>query len=563
MTNHIDNRQDSKTGYTNWPRTVYTQRFISFVCGILCTLAQPPVYMWPLLLISIPVLISLVRKATSLRHAFLVGWYAGVGFFLTGLFWVGEAFLVTPEKHAWLLPFVIVLLPSGMAIFWGGMTALVWRTCAYLNANIRRKPILVLNSITVFAVCWMLFEYIRSTIFTGFAWALVAYSWMDTPVAQSLSLFGPYALGCITIFIFGMTGCGIQRAIKVLLSYFKSGTKRSKATGIFEGACIISGIAVFFALLGYGLWYTNTPPVQHTAELTKPVQIRLVQPDIKQKMDWTLENRQEIMRKLLSATRARSGVDPDIVVWPESSVPYIIGNDTPDSVRIQKKIADALPGNAKLIAGIQRQHLETPQSTPEWRNSMVVLDKSARITSLYDKHHLVPFGEYLPLRPVLSAIGLNQLVAAQGGFTAGIGPRLLKAEGIPDLLPLICYEAIFPLQINSIKPRARWMVHLTNDAWFGDTSGPLQHLAQAQARAIEQGLPIIRVANTGITAVIDSYGQIQSYLPLNTYGKIDAQLPPALPKTVYATYKELFSVLLIILAMLFILGFRFFTRIHK
>jgi len=536
--------------------SIWVIGLIAFLCGIGLTLAQPPLYFWPLLFLVFPLFASCIRQVTTFLQAFGIGWCAGVGFFLTGLFWVGEAFLVTPEQHAWMLPFVIIFLPGGMAIFWGGMTTAVWATCRFLARYIQTKAAMRIYFILFLAVFWVITEYVRSTIFTGFAWALLSYSWLETPVSQGLSLFGAYTLGGLSVLIFGLTGYGLQGLIKRTIAIYQKKPRLKKKVAVSYSVCVVLGTGVLGALYAYGYWYVQQPPVVEDAQ----TRVRLIQPNVKQKMQLTQQDRDEIMRKLLSATHAKAGETPDIIIWPESAVPYLINNNTPEMAVIRQQIASVLPGESYLITGILRQHFTASDNETEFRNSIAVLDKSARITALYDKHHLVPFGEYLPFKKVLSFLGFEHLVDVVGGFTPGEGTTIMRTQGIPDFLPLICYEAIFPMEVNSLPVRPRWIVHLTNDAWFGDTSGPLQHLAQAQARAIEQGLPVMRVANTGISAVIDSHGAIWSYLPLNSYGKIDSVLPPALPPTFYTRFGEVGSIILILGIVLFSGGHCFFKK---
>jgi apolipoprotein N-acyltransferase len=233
----------------------------------------------------------------------------------------------------------------------------------------------------------------------------------------------------------------------------------------------------------------------------------------------------EFYRRHLELTRAPADPRPDVVIWSETAVPFVLGQ----APELQaESAAAALPGT--LVLGIRR----TEEGA--WFNSLAVLAPDGTATAVYDKHHLVPFGEYIPLAGWLARLPLETLT--QAGFSAGPGPRLLAAPGIPPFLPLICYEAIFPGGLRA-DGRPAWLVQVTNDAWFGTASGPYQHFAQARVRAIEQGLPLARAANTGISAMVDPFGRVLARLDLGETGYVDALLPGELPPTWYSRIGDL------------------------
>ncbi|WP_201132428.1 apolipoprotein N-acyltransferase, partial [Rhodovulum imhoffii] len=255
-----------------------------------------------------------------------------------------------------------------------------------------------------------------------------------------------------------------------------------------------------------------------------PVVVRLVQPNAAQHLKWRPDMVPVFFERLMDATARPADPAPDIVIWPETSVPYLL-NHADD---VMGMMADAA-GGGPVMFGAQRRDRQGVY------NSLAVIDAQGRVSHLYDKHHLVPFGEYLPFGGVLGAIGLKGLAARDAyGYTPGPGPRLLDLGPAGRVVPLICYEAVFPEDLRAPGGRPDWVVQITNDAWFGRLTGPYQHLAQARLRAVERGLPLVRVANTGVSAVIDARGRVLDSLPLNTAGALDAGLPGALPPTPYA-----------------------------
>jgi apolipoprotein N-acyltransferase len=352
------------------------------------------------------------------------------------------------------------------------------------------------------ACLWALADYARSELLTGFPWALPAYAWIETPVIQAASLAGPHALGFLT-----------------LIAGLLPGLRSWRATG-GAAALVAAGWA-------FGAWRLAQP----APERPEPLAVRLVQPNAAQHLKWQPGMEAEFYRRHLAMTRAEPR--PDVVVWSETAVPFVLGQAPELEV---ESAAAAAPGT--LVLGIRRV---APTAAGEaWYNSLAMLGVDGAPLATYDKHHLVPFGEYVPLASWVARLGLPALTTlTRGGFAAGDGPHLLAAPGVPPFLPLICYEAIFPDGLRAPEGRAEWLVQVTNDAWFGEASGPYQHFAQARVRAIEQGLPLARAANTGISAMVDPYGRVVASLPLGEAGYIDTLLPGALPPTAYARLGDL------------------------
>ena len=464
-------------------------------------LAQAPVS-WPFILLgALPVLLWLIDGTARARSAFWIGWAAGAGFFVTAMFWIVDPFFVEPDVFAWMAPFALVGVTVGLALFWAVPFALA-------RALWRPGP----RRVFILAALWTASEYARGHVLTGFPWALQAYAWTETPVAQIDALSGPYFLSFLTLV------AGLLVA---------AGTWRGPAAALALVALGWSG----------GLWRLAQPmPVR-----ADPVLVRMVQPNAEQDQKWLPGMEAEFYQRHLTETRARSDPMPDITIWSETAVPFIL-NYQPE---LQREIAQAVGPSGHLMLGIQR--VDVLSDRQDWFNSLVVLGRNGVPEAVYDKHHLVPFGEYIPWAGLLGRLGLPALTTlTQAGFAAGPGPRTVSVPGVPRFLPLICYEAIFPQGVSAPGPRPDWIVQITNDAWFGKLSGPYQHLAQARMRAIEQGLPLVRAANTGVSAMIDGRGRVTASLDLGREGHVDAYLPAPLAPTIYGRFGDGPGLLLIV-----------------
>jgi len=443
---------------------------LAIVAGMALALGQAP-YNFPYLaIIALPALLWLLKKTRGWKGGFAIGWGAGLGYFGLTLAWIVEPFLVDAERYGWMAPFALALMAGGMALFWGLGFGLAqrWRTALVL------------------AGFWTLAELLRSYIFTGFPWALMAYNWAETPVIQAASLIGVHGLGFLIVLAGGL-----------LLS------KR--------GA--ILAVLIMASLTGFGFYRLQTP-IEQTG-----LTVRLIQPNATQTQKWDPEYIPLFYQRQL--TLSASIGKPDIVIWPEAAIAYL-----PDEQPIvRSQIATA--AQAPVILGARRRDAGGAY------NSLFLLNEDSSIADVYDKYHLVPFGEYMPLQGLARKWGLQGLAEQMGASNSfGTGPAILEAEGVPAFLPLICYEAIFPQGVAG--PRPEWLVQITNDAWFGERAGPYQHLAQNRVRAIEQGLPLARAANTGISAMVDPLGRITASLPLGVDGFIDAPLAKPLPPTLLA-----------------------------
>jgi apolipoprotein N-acyltransferase len=505
---------------------------VAFVAGAISALAMAPFFAWPVLWLTLPALVWLIDGVVSealptrwsaVRAAAAVGWWFGFGYFLAGLFWVGEAFLVEAEVFAWLLPLAVTLLPGGLALFWAAATGLaagVWRSGT--------------SRVLVLAVALSAMEWARGHIFTGLPWNVLGYA-LTYPLAlmQSAAVLGIYGLTFIAVPVFALPA--------VMWSEAAPATAGRRLR--------IAALAVALGPVGVMGALGQARLLLAPQALLPGIKIRIVQPSVPQREKWRPENQGRIFLEhmQLSATNAAGETDnlADItaVVWPEAAMPFL-PLDHPD---VRAAIGRLLPPTTHLITGALRAEPAPPGSSRPRQifNSLLVFGQGGSLTTLYDKIHLVPFGEYLPLQRQLEALGLEQLTRLRGGFAVGVMPRpLLRVPGLPPAAPLICYEAIFPREIVQGPERPALMLNLTNDGWFGNTTGPRQHLHQARVRAVEEGLPLVRAANNGISAGIDGHGRILARLGLDVRGAIDVGLPAALPPTPYARWGDMVFLML-------------------
>ncbi|MEZ5920854.1 MAG: apolipoprotein N-acyltransferase [Parvularculaceae bacterium] len=494
----------------------WKRRGVAFAAGICAALAQAPFYLLPLMAAGYAVFLLLTdaarREACPARAGFSLGWFFGFGYFVLGLYWLGNAFLVQAEEFAWMIPFVLTAFPAFLALFFAGAGAAVAKL--KIEGPLRIFPA---------AAALMVFEYLRGHILTGLPWNLPAQALAGTAAgAQTAAWWGAYGLSLVAL-ILAMTPAAFATAGK---------------QGFVKGAVLsVVGIAALFMIGFVRLWTAGAHEVPD-------VFVRIVQPDIPQreKIDGDLWQR-NYERQISMSAAPGPATGTLFIVWPENAVPVI------DEVQSGlDALHKALPANAILLAGAVRREIDAKGGERFFNSFSVIEDKDgARLpVAHYDKHHLVPFGEYLPLQGLLRAVGLAQLAPYDDGFTAGPGPRAIRLDGVPAFSPIICYEAIFPGAIYPKGDRPDFIVNVTNDGWFGDSSGPRQHLDQARLRVIETGLPMARSANTGVSALFDAAGRLNSTVGLYKAGVIDAPLPKALPPTLYDRIGDLFFLVLLI-----------------
>jgi apolipoprotein N-acyltransferase len=491
----------------------WRRRAIAFVSGAVGALALPPLSLFPLIVVPLTIAVWLIDGAqdrgsgrplaASLRAAFGAGWWMGFGYFLAGLWWVGSALLVEADKFAWALPLAVVALPAALAVF---------PAAGFALARLMWSP----GPLRIFALAFGLglAEWARGLLFTGFPWNDLGMALgVNLALAQTASLVGLHGLTFLTIAIFAAPAT-LWRVSESRLN-------------LAPTMVAVLGLVLMAA---FGEFRLMAP-----ASATLPgVKLRLIQPNVGQDdASFSPETKQAILRRYLDLSERatspdRSGVrDVTHLIWPESAFPFILSRD-PQAL---SEIVDFLGSGATLITGAARRDDGIP---PRYFNSIEIVSRDGLSAQRYDKQHLVPFGEYMPFASLLERAHITQLVDIPGGFEVGSGRRILRVPGLPDAMPLICYEAIFPIELGTLMSgaeRPTWLLNVTDDAWFGLTPGPYQHFAQARLRAIELGAPLVRDANSGISAVLDGFGREIAVAPLGAEGVLDAELPEALAPT--------------------------------
>ncbi|MCK0096491.1 apolipoprotein N-acyltransferase [Yoonia sp. F2084L] len=461
-------------------------RFIALgFLGVIAGLGQAPFDLWPATVLALGAFFVIYPVSAMPRQAAFHAWAFGFGYFAFSLRWIVEPFLVDIARHGWMAPFALFLMGAGGALFWG--------LAGWFAARLAPRSVIFFGLLLVGA------EVLRSLILTGFPWALLGHIWVSTGLAQAAAFGGPHLLTLITV----LSGWAIAWLVR-----------RDQIIGL-----VTLGLLVALAFV-----LRPGPPLDPRADL--PV-VRLVQPNAPQHQKWDPAYRDVFLNRLLQLSG--EGDVPDLVVWPETAIAYLL-NHIDDDLSL---LAGAARG-APLVFGIQRRDAEARAY-----NSLVVMGPDGMAQSIYDKRHLVPFGEYMPGARLLGQVGATGLARNLGiGFTPGTTPGPIDLPGIGAAVPLICYEGIFAEEITYGGDRPRLLLLITNDAWFGKAAGPHQHLAQARLRAIEHGLPMVRVANTGISAMIDAKGRITASLPLGRDGAIDVPLPPVGAATFYSRWGD-------------------------
>lgn len=496
-------------------RLVGWRRWIcAFLLGTLAAAALPPVHFLIALPIAFTGLVWLIEGGGR-RQAFAAGWWFGFGYFVAGLFWIVNALMTDPERFAWMIPFAVTGLPALLAFFPAG--------AAWLARLAGRTGV---GGILVLAGAWGVGEWARGFVLTGFPWNLTAHVWdFSAAMLQPAAVVGAYGLGMLTVAV---------AAMPAALAPSGGGPSRSGRAGL------IAAVAVL------GLWWGGgAARLAAAPETAVPgVRLRLVQANVAQTHKWRAELREAQFARHLRWSRAPAALPVTHIVWPETAVPYVLAQEP---LRRQR-MADAVPPGGLILTGAIRT---TPPEAAEFRvwNSLEAIDESGHIRASYDKAHLVPFGEYVPLRGILD---MAKITHGRGDFSAGPGPRTVALPGLPAASPLVCYEAIFPGRVTAADgPRPGWLLNVTNDAWYGMSAGPYQHFAAARLRGVEEGLPLVRAANTGISGVVDGYGRVVARLDLGLEGVLDSDLPAALSAPPpFGRYRNLMLMPLLALAAL-------------
>ncbi|WP_306121247.1 MULTISPECIES: apolipoprotein N-acyltransferase [Roseovarius] len=481
---------------------VWTRYAFAAGLGAAAALGQAPWGLWPLTIIALAVIFGLWRETRGWLSATILGLVAGTGHFVIALSWIFEPFLVDAARHGWMAPFAVLGLSVFMASYWAAAFAAA-RSIA------PRSGVALVGA-------FVIGEVLRGWFFTGFAWAQVGHVLIDTPLLYWASVGG--ALGL----------CALVMGAAVALWHLGAGRRMAGAAGL-------AGIALLY---GAGAAMT---PTDAAAPGPEAQTVRLVQPNAAQHEKWRPENLQMFYDRQRQFTAA-PGEDgrPDLVVWPETAIPTFLH----ESDDLLGGIAASAQG-APVVLGLRRLDGQ------RFYNSLLRLDETGTVSQVYDKHHLVPFGEFMPLGDLMARFGIHGLAAEEGGgYSAGPGVELVDMGGLGTAVPLICYEGVFARNILSAPERPDMILMITNDAWFGKISGPYQHLAQGRLRSAEQGLPMVRVANTGVSAMVDGTGRILAHIPLGEAGWIDLPLPPPLPPTLYSRTGEAPVLVLAVLLML-------------
>lgn len=513
---------------------------IAFTAGALSALAMAPFDAWPILFLTFPTLVWLIDGAAVGRWggvmvAAATGWWFGFGYFVAGLYWIGYAFLVDARTFAWLLPFAVIGLPAVLAIYTGfgvALARLLWTRGA--------------TRILALGTALTMMEWLRGHLLTGFPWNTFGYALTaPLPLAQSASVVGIWGLTFIAVCV---------GATPAALIDDRTETRRPWLP-------LALGLAVLAGLGGWGALRLHRTPTR----LVDKVHLRIMQPDLQQDVRFNYAARQEVMDRYIALSNRASGPhslgvhDATHLIWPESPFPFILTRE-PDALA---QIAKLLSPNTVLITGATRLPDHFDPADPHAYNSMYVIDRDGTILSLYDKVHLVPFGEYLPFERILERLGLQELTKQQGGFLPGARRRLINVPGAPRALPLICYEIIFPGDLAPPGERAGWMVNITNDGWFGISTGPYQHFQQARVAAIEEGLPLARAANTGISGVVDPVGRVINALPLGVEGVLDSPLPRPIAAPIYARVGDAPAFIIVAIALLLVVRRRLHAGMIK
>ena len=517
----------------------WRRNLLAFALGVFATLTLAPFYLFPLIVPAYAGLFLLVKNAQNSKRAFADGWWWGWGFYITGLYWFCIALLTDAEKFAWAIPFalfglnaIIALYPAIACLLFYFLQTVIPSPVSRHGVNSaegslhkNKDKILRLRlrfaqddkyHCLTFSTIWLLVEYARGHLFSGFPWNLAGYSFGFSDVSLQLaSVLGAYGLTFFTVLL--GASVAIIRASKVF---------------------VLSVWGLFVVSLIWGDWRLNNAS---EGESTGAI-LRLVQANILQPHKWDPKLQQQNLEEYIKLTQSAGIEKVTHVIWPETATPYALRSET----ALSYHLGTILPDGVTLVTGALRT--EGQGKDFQFYNSVMALDNSGKIIGNYDKHALVPFGEFMPLRFLIPKS--FKLPVGDKDFSVGVGAQTLNWKGLPPVSVLVCYEGIFPEFAVDTNNRPEWLLNVTNDAWFGMSSGPYQHFEMARMRAAEQGLPLVRVANTGITAYIDEYGRIGQQLSLGSKGILDVVLRKSqLHGTTYARYGEFFVLITMCFSM--------------
>lgn len=478
--------------------TGYRRNLLAFVFGVCATLTLAPIYIFPLIIPAYGGLFWLISNATTKKRAFADGWWWGFGFFTTGLYWFCIALLTDPEKFAWAIPFCLLGL-NGIIALYPAVACLLY----FLTFTNYRLQTTDYRKCFAFSLIWLVVEYARGHLFSGFPWNLAGYSFGFSDISLQLAS---------VIGIYGLTFFAVLLGASITI------IRTSRILPLIIWSLFIISL----------IWGNYRLGNAKEGEATGTV-LRLVQANIQQNHKWNPLLQKQGLDEHIRLTVSESLDKITHVIWAETATPYALRDNTP----LTKYLGNSLPNGVKLITGALR--VDGDESNYNIYNSAVMLDNGGKIIGNYDKHALVPFGEFIPLRFLIPS--WLKLPVGDKDFSRGHGVQTENWQGLPPVSVLVCYEGIFPETAVDANNRPAWLLNITNDAWFGMSSGPYQHFEMARMRAVEQGLPLVRVANTGITAYIDEYGRIKGKIDLGTQGILDVELHKStLDGTIYSKF---------------------------
>ncbi len=492
--------------------------FVALVAGLGATAGYAPFHIWPVYALALIVLVWLLdgasKAARPKRAGAMRAFFFAFGLFFAGLYWIGSAFISRGPEYIPLIPFAITLLPAGLALIWALCVGIGMRFWAPGNGRI------IVFTLMIFAA-----EWIRGHLFGGLPWNLPALVW--TPggsLSQTAALAGVWGLSLITLLLFSAPAA---------LADDGAPMRQRLMPGLFM-------LVVLAGMAGYGV-----NRLSHQSQGTQPgIRLRIVQTAMDQREKWKPENRSWVVDHYMRVSTARPLDGITHLIWPEGALPLLLLEDGP----VLDRLGKAFTGGPLLITGVTRRE-RSATGAILYRNSLVTLDFKGgvpQLDSVYDKHHLVPFGEFMPLGRWLSHLGISSLSTLGDGFTPGPVPQTQSLAGTPPFSPQICYEVVFSGFTAQAPVRPQWIINISNDSWFGATTGPWQHLDQARFRAIEEGIPVVRAVSSGIAGVIDPYGNMPVSLGRAADRAVDADLPKPLPATVFTGFGTIILILMLI-----------------
>ncbi len=489
---------------------------LAFLFGVLSAFCFAPFNFFIAAMISFSGFFLLLEKVKDSRKStFLLGFVYGYGYFLSGIYWIAISLFIDFAKFGWLIPFALTIIPSILALYFAFFAISYQKICKKLKTEFAYQKIII------FAIIFVIFEILRSHLFTGFSWNLIGYSLMFSDYTTQLaSFFG----------IFGLSFLAIIFSLSLILLY-----EKSRQNYYFLALIIVIFISNFL----FGFYRINSLKLEQ-----ENFDLRIVQGNILQSLKWDARQKYHSFKKHIDISKMQENQNIKAIIWPETAVPYAIGIDQ----ELILELKNVVNPNSFLITGALRVEFEKDSGElKEIYNSIFAVEKNE--IKYYDKHHLVPFGEYVPLQKFLPFV--EKITGGGVGFSSGSGAQTLEMKDL-KFSPLVCYEVIFPDKIIDRKNRPDLLVNLTNDAWFKTSSGPYQHLLMSRMRAIEYGISLVRAANTGISAYIDPFGRIVDKIELNDTGFFDVKMIKPLNETIFSQFKY-FVIILILLCVWLVL----------